>query len=67
MTGYISLVIKFNILNHMMILASVDYSYRNSNKFYVDYYIKEIQETFIGNARCHIMDTFQRRMWKILK
>ena len=27
LTGYISLVIKLNILNHMMILASVDYSY----------------------------------------
>ena len=27
-TGYISLVIKLNILNHMMILASADYSYR---------------------------------------
>ena len=27
MTGYISLVIKLNILNHMMILAYADYSY----------------------------------------
>ena len=27
LTGYISLVIKLNILNHMMILAFVDYSY----------------------------------------
>ena len=27
LTGYISLVIKLNILNHMMILASADYSY----------------------------------------
>ena len=29
LTGYISLVIKLNILNHMMILASADYSYKN--------------------------------------
>ena len=28
MTGYISLVIKLNILNHMMIIASADYSYK---------------------------------------
>ena len=27
LTGYISLVIKLNILNHIMILASTDYSY----------------------------------------
>ena len=27
MTGYISLIIKLNILNHMMILASANYSY----------------------------------------
>ena len=27
MTGYFSLAIKLNILNHMMILASTDYSY----------------------------------------
>ena len=27
MTGYISLVIKLNILNYMMILDFVDYSY----------------------------------------
>ena len=26
--GYISLIIKLNILNHLMILASVDYSYK---------------------------------------
>ena len=36
LTGYISLVIKLNILNHMMILASADYSYMKTlpEKFY---------------------------------
>ena len=29
LTGYISLVIKLNILNHMMILDSADYSYNH--------------------------------------
>ena len=32
LTGYISLVIKLNILNHMMILASTDYSYMDKRK-----------------------------------
>ena len=31
MTSYISLVIKLNILNHMTILASADYSYNNNS------------------------------------
>ena len=31
LTGYISLVINLNILNHMMILASADYSYKSKS------------------------------------
>ena len=44
-TSYIRLVIKLNILNHMMILASVDYSY---------IYLREIKGSSIPKS--HIFE-----------
>ena len=64
LTGYISLVIKLNILNHMMILASADYSYTSvisitkpiwTNTFCMD---KCLVLLHMDMDKCLVLDTF---------